>query len=254
MQNKPIWVNTEESISKSSLYKFIRLIAQKYNFLDDSNFYQWSIDYPELFWQEFMDYSKIILDSPAEEILKRSVIFQNNRWFYKAKLNFARNLLDSKYNQIRDNLEPNYPALIALNEKGETKSLGIKELKNQVAQLVLYFKSKGVKTGDRIAGFIPNISEAVISMLAATSLGAVWTACSPDFGEDGVLERFFCVVFHEFIILKLKQPRKNLGCFNLFVRVERIELSSPAWKAGILPLNYTRLVFYCFVRRIAYQK
>lgn len=187
-----LWENTAENKTNSNLYKFICFLEKKFTikFLNYEDFYNWSINNNEIFWAEFVIYSKIIFEEPAKCVLKKSLKFNNNRWFYKAKLNFAKNLLDSNYNKKRSELEPNYIALIALDEQGNYKQHTLKELKSDVAKLSAYLRSIGIVSGDRVAGFVPNISEAVIAMLATTSIGAIWTACSPDFGEDGVLERF----------------------------------------------------------------
>ena len=189
-----LWSNTLENIEHSKLHKFIKFIEQKYNlqFSDFQSFYLWTVNSNsyQTFWQEFMLFSKIILNKPARTVLKQSAIFNQNRWFDGAELNFAQNLLDSKYNHDRSVQEPNYIALISLNEQGECKQYGIDDLKSLVFKLANYFRSIGVKPGDKIAGFIPNIAESVIAMLATTSIGAVWSACSPDFGETGAYERF----------------------------------------------------------------
>ncbi len=192
--DQAIWQNSLENIINSKLHKFIKIIENKYqlHFIDYNSFYLWTVNpnSNQIFWQEFLEFSRIILAKPADYILKQSEVFNQNRWFYGAKLNFAQNLLDSLYNQERNSLEPNYIALIALNEQGRCEQYGINDLKQCVFKLANYFKSKGIQPGDKIAGFIPNTAESVIAMLATTAVGAVWSACSPDFGETGACERF----------------------------------------------------------------
>ena len=115
------------------------------------------------------------------EALKNGDDFFDSQWFPEAKLNFANNLLINKSNN---------PAIIFWAEDKQKRSLSHLELYRQVARLSFWLKQNGVKKGDRVAGFLPNMPETVISMLATASLGAVWTSCSPDFGVQGVLDRF----------------------------------------------------------------
>jgi acetoacetyl-CoA synthetase len=108
-------------------------------------------------------------------------LFPGARWFPGARLNFAENLL-----RFHDGRR----ALVFWNENGFQRSLSYTELYAQVARLAASLKELGVKAGDRIAGFVPNLPEAVIAMLAAACLGAIWSSCSPDFGAQGVVDRF----------------------------------------------------------------
>ena len=103
------------------------------------------------------------------------------RWFPDASLNFAENLL---------RFTDDEPALASWNEQGHQRTLTFKELRESVETLALALSAAGVQPGDRVAGWLPNIPEAVIAMLAATSLGAIWSSCSPDFGAQGVMDRF----------------------------------------------------------------
>jgi acetoacetyl-CoA synthetase len=191
-QQKILWQNHSQKQQETELFKFIALISAKYDisFENYHDFYDWSIQFPENFWQEFLEYSQIILHKLPEVVLRKHSVFNKNQWFVGAELNFAENLLDSKFNQARLVDEPMYKALIAINEQGICKQYSILELKKQVAALVAYFRELGLKPGDRVVGLLPNIPEAVIAMLATTAIGAVWSACSSDFGEAGILERF----------------------------------------------------------------
>lgn len=176
----------------TNLFKFIQYISGQYNigFNNYHEFYNWSIEKPQEFWQEFLKYSNIILHKQPECVLKKSSVFNQNKWFDGAQLNFAQNLIDSKFNTNRLQNEPNYTALIAINEQGDCQQYSLCELKQQVAALVNYLRQLGIKPGDRVVGLLPNIPQAIIAMLATTAIGAVWSACSSDFGETGILERF----------------------------------------------------------------
>ena len=113
--------------------------------------------------------------------MKNSDDFLGSEWFPDAKLNFAKNLLSDG----SDN-----SAIVFWAEDRQKSSLSHLELYRQVARLSFWLKQNGIKKEDRVAGFLPNMPETVISMLATASLGAVWTSCSPDFGVQGVLDRF----------------------------------------------------------------
>ncbi len=104
-----------------------------------------------------------------------------NRWFPGAKLNYAENLL----RRVDD-----APAIISWNESGDKRRLTFRELRTQVAACAAALRSNGIVAGDRVAAYMPNVPEAVIMMLATTSIGAIWSSCSPDFGLQGVLDRF----------------------------------------------------------------
>src|SRR5690606_11727738 len=143
--------------------------------------HQWTVQNPESFWQTCLEFSGIVLQQPAQQACERGEYFWLDRWFPGAKLNYAENLLRFRDGQT---------ALIFYDECSNTQQLTYAELYRQVAQLASWLRDQGVKPGDRVAGFAANRIEAVIAMLAATSSGAVWTSCSPDFGVGGILDRF----------------------------------------------------------------
>lgn len=192
MNHDVLWQLDPDKQKQTKLFEFISQIEKRYklDFSSYHDFYNWTIEHPELFWQDFLGYSKIILTKPYHKVLQKNKVFNKNKWFPGSKLNFAQNLLESDYVKSRLDLEQNYPALITLNELGQTKKYSIAKLKQDVATLAAYLKQQGVEPGDRVVGFIPNIAESVIGMLASSTIGAVWSACSPDFGITGVLERF----------------------------------------------------------------
>jgi acetoacetyl-CoA synthetase len=147
---------------------------------DYETLYQWSLDEKESFWSEIWDFCGIIGDK-GERILLDGENIETALWFPDASLNFAENLLRKKNDEI---------AIYFRAEDQVDYSLTYQELYQQVASLADWLKSKGLQPGDRVAAYIPNMPEAVVAMLAATSLGAVWTSTSPDFGEDSVVDRF----------------------------------------------------------------
>ena len=179
--NKLLWSPSEVEISQA--WKFMQEVNHKYK-LKLTNFhelYQWSCKSSESFWELFFEFSSIIADRGSSNVLKNGANLLESEWFPDAKLNFAENLLSK-----RDDSD----AVIFWGEDQYKTSLTYNELFTQVANLSMWLRSKGVKKGDRVAGFLPNMPEAVVSMLATSSIGAIWTSCSPDFGVQGVLDRF----------------------------------------------------------------
>ncbi len=179
--NKLLWSPSEVEISQA--WKFMQEVNHKYK-LKLTNFhelYQWSCKSSESFWELFFEFSLIIADRGSSNVLKNGANLLESEWFPDAKLNFAENLLSK-----RDDSD----AVIFWGEDQYKTSLTYNELFTQVANLSMWLRSKGVKKGDRVAGFLPNMPEAVVSMLATSSIGAIWTSCSPDFGVQGVLDRF----------------------------------------------------------------
>ena len=125
--------------------------------------------------------SKIVKGKIGNILFEESNEFINNKFFPDAKLNYAANLL------AKNNLEP---SIIFKSENGYKKSLSWKDLNLQVAQISSWLKVNGVKKGDRIAAYLPNIPETVSAYLSSSAIGAIWSSCSPDFGTLGVIDRF----------------------------------------------------------------
>lgn len=141
----------------------------------------WSLDEFESFWDAVWDFADIKSSHKGERVIDEGSSMFKRRFFPEARLNFAENLLR------RDD---EGDAVVFWGEDKIKRKLSHRELRDQVARLAHYLKSLGVCAGDRVAGFVPNTPEALIAMLATTSLGAVWSSCSPDFGIEGVIDRF----------------------------------------------------------------
>jgi acetoacetyl-CoA synthetase len=142
--------------------------------------HQWSVEQSETFWSDVWDYAGIIGDK-GDKVLEHPDRMPGARWFPDARLNFAQNLL--RYRDER-------PAVIFRGEDDTRIELSHAELYLQVAQLASALRREGVTVGDRVSGFMPNIPATLIGMLATASIGAIWSSCSPDFGINGVLDRF----------------------------------------------------------------
>ncbi|MBP9130713.1 MAG: acetoacetate--CoA ligase [Steroidobacteraceae bacterium] len=143
--------------------------------------WQWSVDEPAAFWSAVFDFAGVIADRGTGPVLRDGERMPDATWFEGTRLNFAENLLRGT--------GPG-PALIACDERGRRRELSWDQLRAEVARVADGLRAAGIVAGDRVAGFMPNLPEAIVAMLATTSLGATWSSCSPDFGIRGVLDRF----------------------------------------------------------------
>ncbi|MBM2817211.1 MAG: acetoacetyl-CoA synthase [Ignavibacteria bacterium] len=169
------------------MYDFIKFVNKKYNLEIDTydSLYQFSINEIEKFWEAIWDYGEFIHSKSYTKILDYdkplNIVAPGAKWFPGARLNFAENLLRNRSDDT---------AIISYNENKETGLISFNELYNLTANVKNYLKSINIKPNDRIAALTTNIPEAVIGMLAATSLGAIWSSTSPDFGLQGIVDRF----------------------------------------------------------------
>ncbi|MDQ2889301.1 MAG: acetoacetate--CoA ligase [Gemmatimonadota bacterium] len=191
----PIWRPSPLRVRNSNLTRFVTALRASGDFASGDQgapvsygvLHEWSIRNPEKFWRAVASFCAVIADdfaeskcfgldrmAPPDEVL-------GPRWFDGTTLNFAENLL--RYRDDR-------PAIIAWNESGRQEQLSFAELGGEVSRIASALRDMGVGVGDRVAGYMPNIPETIIAMLATTTLGAVWSSCSPDFGVQGVVDRF----------------------------------------------------------------
>jgi acetoacetyl-CoA synthetase len=170
-------------MKQTNLYRFMNLINKKcnQNFTEYTPLYEWSIENIPSFWASFWEFVDIIHSKSYDQVIDNLTKMPGALWFSGARLNFAENLLRYRDNEI---------ALIFKGEEQDSTKISYADLYDQVARLAKSLKELGVQAGDRIVGFMPNMPESIIAMLAATSMGAVWSSCSPDFGIKGVLDRF----------------------------------------------------------------
>lgn len=180
---KILWTPSAERAKASHLEQFRQRVNQNHKLAlkDFSQLHDWSVRCRELFWTELWDYADIQAAHRGDIVLDNGGVMPGARWFPEARLNYAENLL-----RRRDDS----PALMFQGEHGHTVIITYKQLYAQVAAIASQLRLVGVGPGDRVAGFMPNIPETIVAMLASTSLGAVWSSCSPDFGINGVRDRF----------------------------------------------------------------
>ena len=179
----PLWQPSPERIARTNLTAFMRDVRQRWNATvsDYPGLYQWSVTEPEQFWQSIWSFCKVIGENGDGPVLTDGDKMPGARWFPEARLNFAENLL-----RRRDRAT----ALVFWGEDRLTSRVTHGELYAEVSRLSQALRAAGVKPGDRVAGYLPNLPGTVIATLAATSIGATWSSCSPDFGVQGVLDRF----------------------------------------------------------------
>ncbi len=185
--SKMLWQPSEDRISQSNMNRFIRFVNDRYglNLSNYTELYQWSVTSISDFWACMWDFAEIKFSKPYDQVLDHTDKMPGNKWFKGASLNFAENLLRYKDDRV---------ALIFKGESNPTVRITYAELYDEVARVAASLKEMGVQTGDRVVGFMPNIPQSIIAMLAATSLGATWSSCSPDFGIKGVMDRFGQIV------------------------------------------------------------
>jgi acetoacetyl-CoA synthetase len=179
----PLWVPPDQAVARANLTRFTGTYRPG---ADYSALWRWSVERPEEFWPAVWQFGGVVADRWAAvleggEPMSPPASVGGPRWFRGARLNFAENLL--RFNDER-------PAIIGWNENGRQSALSYAEVRAQVGRWQAALRAEGVTVGDRVAGFLPNIPEAIMAMLATTSLGAIWSSCSPDFGEGAVLDRF----------------------------------------------------------------
>ena len=228
MKNKLLWKPSREKIKKTNLIEFQKILNNKYKLKIDNyiDLYNWSINNLEKFWKEVWIYSKIIHSKPPLKIIKKDKNIWNTRWFVGSKLNYAENLLRKRNNNV---------AIYFFGEDQVEEKITFNQLFYKVAKLVYSFKKMGIKKGDRVVGFMPNIPEAVIAMLATASIGAVWSSCSPDFGIKGVLDRFSQI--RPKLIIGTDgyfYKGKKINCLN---KLNKIKDSLPSIE-NIIVINY----------------
>ena len=183
IKQKLLWQPKPDNLKKSQMYDFLHLMDEKYNLADTDykSLHRWSVENPDLFWGEFWKYAEIIHSKEYELVVDDISKMPGANWFQGARLNFAENLLKYKGDKT---------AIIFRSENGSGQRLSFDQLHDDVARVADGLKKQGVVVGDRVAGFMPNLPETVIAMLATASLGAIWSSSSPDFGIKGVLDRF----------------------------------------------------------------
>jgi acetoacetyl-CoA synthetase len=178
----PLWQPTPQRIAAANLTVFMRHVAAAGGPVcnDYDALYQWSVGQPAEFWRAVWDFCGVIGD-PGMPVLEHADRMPGARWFPAARLNYAENLLQQ---------DGDRDAIVFRGENQAASRISHRELRHEVSRLAQALRAAGIRPGDRVAGYLPNLPGTVIAMLAAASIGAVWSSCSPDFGVQGVIDRF----------------------------------------------------------------
>ena len=211
MSGNPIlWTPGQERIENSAMFRF--MTAHGHRSYDE--LYRWSVDDVEAFWLALCDFCAVEFTTAANTVLEQPGDMSTATWFAGSELSFPAHLLRNRGERA---------AIIFRGENGSRRELSCEELRDQVAAIAAGLKAAGVGNGDRVAGFLPNCPEAIIAMLAATSLGAIWSSCSPDFGINGVVDRFGQI-----------EPRVLFTADGYFYNGKRVDSLEPV--AGVLAM------------------
>ncbi|MEO8136757.1 MAG: acetoacetate--CoA ligase [Betaproteobacteria bacterium] len=182
---QPLWTPTKERIDSATITRFMREagVRNGVQFADYDAFHRWSIDHMEAFWCELWAFCGVVGDGPGERTLVNPTAMPGVRFFPDARINFAENLLHRSLNGDGD-------ALVFWGEDKVKRRYSHRELTGEVSRMQQALAAAGIVAGDRIAAVVANTPEAIVGMLAASSLGAIWSSCSPDFGVQGIVDRF----------------------------------------------------------------
>jgi acetoacetyl-CoA synthetase len=183
MQDRPLWTPPREVVANANVTAFMKLVNERHGTAhrDYAGLYRWSIENLEDFWVAVWDFAGVVAQTRGKRVLVDKKKMPGARFFPDAKLNFAENLI-----RKRDDSD----AMVFWGEDKVRRKVSHRELYEAVSRLQQALAKAGVKEGDRVAAFMPNMPETVMAMLATASLGATFTSCSPDFGAQGVIDRF----------------------------------------------------------------
>ena len=180
--SEKLWSPTHETVRNSLLSQFTNEVADQGagSFDDYDALHQWSVENPADFWAAYWDFAELKASQKGDIAVKDLDRFPGASWFPEAKLNYAENLLSTRSSKT---------AFVSILENGERKSISYEELYLETNDLQSFLRAH-ISIGDRVAGWLPNTIETAVAMLATSSLGGVWSSCSPDFGIEGALDRF----------------------------------------------------------------
>ena len=225
-----LWQPSKERIARSNINAFIKLVNKRWQagVADSNSLYGWSVSQPEQFWTSVWDFCGVIAESRGERVLVDGDKMPGAQWFPDAKLNFAENLL-----RRHDDAD----AMVFWGEDKVRRRMSFAEIYDAVSRTAQAMSDAGVKQGDRIAAFMPNMPETIIFMLAASTLGAIWSSCSPDFGVQGVLDRFGQI--EPVILFAVEGYHYNGKVIDTLPRIAEIAKNLPSLKRTVI-VSYTR--------------
>ena len=225
-----LWQPSKERIARSNISAFIKLVNKRWQagVADSNALYEWSISQPTEFWISVWDFCGVIAESRGERVLVDGDRMPGAQWFPDAKLNFAENLLRRRDHET---------AMVFWGEDKVRRRMSFSEVYDAVSRTAQAMSAAGVRQGDRVAAFMPNMPETIIFMLAAASLGAIWSSCSPDFGVRGVLDRFGQI--EPVILFAVEGYHYNGKVIDTLPRIAEIAMHLRSLKHTVI-VSYTR--------------
>ncbi len=181
--SEPLWRPRPEAAELTGLARFLEAAraCSGRPLAGYDELHAWSVADSEAFWRLVWDFAGVVAETQGDRAVVDKNLMPGARWFPDARLNFAENLLARPHDG---------PAMLFCGESGDLREIGQVELRDTVSRLQRAMRAAGIGPGDRVAGFLPNLPETIMAMLATASLGAIWSSCSPEFGVAGVLDRF----------------------------------------------------------------
>ena len=180
--SKKLWEASKKEKNYSNLFKYEKFLSKKFKYKPSKNFnklFKWSIQNKSKFWSSIWDFCDV--KGKKKDKFQKSKNFIKNKFLVGSKINFAENILSKKDNS---------KSITFLSENGFRKEISWKVLNKDTSRIVNFFKSIGINENDRVAAYLPNLIETVECFIATSAIGAIWSSCSPDFGTNGVIERF----------------------------------------------------------------
>jgi len=225
----PLWVPSPERIQNANITRFIHFVNQKYgkDFRTYRDLYQWSVDSIPDFWAAVWDFTGIKASRPYDQVVDDLKKFPGARWFPGARLNFAENLLRYRDDRL---------AFIFKGEIQKSAQMTYRELYSTVARLAKSLRQIGIQPGDRIVGYMPNLMETAIAMLATTSIGAVWSSCATDIGPQAALDRLSQV--EPKVLFSVDGYFYKAKSFNTLGNVAEVARGIPSLKKVVV-ISYT---------------
>ncbi len=220
-----LWQPSPRFKQSSNLMRYMQWLSdsRQLDFKDYDSLWSWSVVHTSDFWESIADYFRVIFHDPYRSVMSEDAM-PYTKWFEGSTLNYAEHIFRNATDQ--------YPALLFQSERHPLTSMSWEALTHKVAALQSFFIQQGVKPGDRVAAYLPNIPEATVSLLAAMSIGAVWSSCSPDFGSASVMERFQQI--EPKILIAVDRYSYSGKVFNRMEEVKTIREALPSVEKLIL--------------------
>jgi acetoacetyl-CoA synthetase len=208
--NRKLWQPADDACVSSHMGRYLLHVQQTFpeaGVVDCDTLFRWSVGEYQQFWADWLHYSGILFQGTAEPVLVQAKM-PDAEFFPGVQLNFAENLMKKRGAGL---------AILGISESRGTEKVSWDDLRRRVSRVAQALRQEGVGVGDRVAAILPNISEAVIAALATATIGAVWSSCSPDFGQQAILERFGQI--QPRVILGVNgyvHNGKSIDCFDKF--------------------------------------